>query len=173
MKPHRLAFILVWSLLGLTGSAQTVDTVITNGLFEPYGVTVDSGNSYYIADSANHRIAKYDPDTGFLTTLAGQVGQSGYTDGPGFFARFNSPRGVVYARSTLGDVRITIPPGSRAIVTVSASPLGRVRADPSKYAQVEPGVYATVNTGEPPLETAEQADLDVQAGTVFGSIYLS
>jgi hypothetical protein len=98
MKPHRLAFILVWGLLGLTGSAQTVDTVVTNELFEPYGVTVDSGNSYYIADSANHRIAKYDPDTGFLTTLAGQVGQSGYTDGPGFIARFNSPRGVVFAR---------------------------------------------------------------------------
>ena len=45
--------------------AQTVDSVITNRLSEPYGVATDA-NVYYLTDSANHRIVKFVPDTGSL-----------------------------------------------------------------------------------------------------------
>ncbi|HRY48097.1 MAG TPA: hypothetical protein P5186_08625 [Candidatus Paceibacterota bacterium] len=93
--------LMLLACLAVTGKAQTVDSVITNGLFEPYEVTVGSDNVYYLADSANHRIARYDPSTGFLTTLAGLTGEAGYVDGPGFFARFSTPRGVVFARGGL------------------------------------------------------------------------
>ena len=75
--------------------------VVTNELSEPYGVTVDLKNNAYITDSVNNRIAKYNPDAGSLTNLAGVLGEFGSDDGPGAFAHFASPQGIVYARGGL------------------------------------------------------------------------
>ena len=41
------------------------------------------------------------PDTGSLTNLAGILGEFGSDDGPGAFAHFASPQGIVYARGGL------------------------------------------------------------------------
>ncbi len=84
-----LAAISAWSLQG-----QTVDSVITNRLAEPYGLAVETG-AYYISDTANDRIVRFVPDTGAFTTLAGFAGRPGSSDGKGVYARFFSPRGVV------------------------------------------------------------------------------
>ena len=85
-------------LVTLRASAQlTVDTVFTNGLFEPYGVAVDSENVVYVTDSANHTVLQYDPNTGITSTLAGIPGESGSDDGPSYLAHLNSPQGLVLA----------------------------------------------------------------------------
>ena len=81
--------------------------------------------------------------------------------------------GQVYARSTLGDVRVTIPPQSHAVIRVSASPFGRVRVDATRFVLIEPGVYATVQSGGHESGQDEPLDLNVLASTVFGSIYIS
>lgn len=89
-------FVLALGTLG-AGFAlrgQTVDSVITNRLAEPYGVAVEAG-VYYISDSANDRIIRFVPDTGAFSTLAGFAGRPGSVDGKGVYARFYSPRGVV------------------------------------------------------------------------------
>ncbi len=79
--------------------------------------------------------------------------------------------GVVVARSTFGDVQLSIPEGSCAQITIRTGPFGRVRVDESRFQQVEPGVYRAVNGSTP--ESAAPTELNVVAGTVFGSIYVS
>lgn len=60
----------------------------------PQGVAVDSTGTVYVADTFNQTIRKITP-AGVVSTLAGQPGQVGSTDGTGSAARFNNPRGIV------------------------------------------------------------------------------
>ena len=61
--------------------------------FEPSGVAVDSAGNVYVADTGNNTIRKVTP-AGVVTTLAGQPGGYGSSDGTGTNARFNYPYGV-------------------------------------------------------------------------------
>ena len=81
----------------------TVDTVVTNGLSEPCGVTADTDGNFYIADSVNNRIARLDANTYALTTLSGISGTSGTNDGPVFLAKLYSPQGIVF--TTVGGAK--------------------------------------------------------------------
>ncbi len=88
------------TLCGIAGRAHaqiTVDNALTNGLFEPHGVAVDTDTVTYISDSANHRIVRFDPNTGVAATIAGIPGLSGNVDGPPYLALLSSPQGVVLA----------------------------------------------------------------------------
>jgi membrane-associated PAP2 superfamily phosphatase len=70
MKIKPVLGILALIAFAVAAKSQTVETVVTNGLFEPYGVAVDlSTNIYYFTDSVNHRVVKYDPAAVSLTTL--------------------------------------------------------------------------------------------------------
>ncbi|MGV3774314.1 MAG: chitobiase/beta-hexosaminidase C-terminal domain-containing protein [Verrucomicrobiales bacterium] len=97
--------LLLAALVSLANNvkAQSVDTLVNTGLSEPYAVTVDQQNNYYVADGANNRIFKYAPDANFRTNLAGVVGigGKGFQEGPGFQARFYNPQGIVFARGGL------------------------------------------------------------------------
>ena len=65
-------------LLASAAAAQpALQTLVTNELAEPYGVTVDTKNNFYLTDSVNNRIAKYNPNAGSLTNLAGVLGEAG------------------------------------------------------------------------------------------------
>jgi hypothetical protein len=74
--------------------------------------------------------------------------------------------GTVYARSTLGDVSLTIQPTSRALVTVQAGPFARLDLDETRFEELEPGVYATT-----PYDP-DAIDLYLTASTVFGTIHI-
>ncbi len=85
-----------------SATAQTgVDSAVTNGLFEPFGVAADNDGLFYFTDSANHRIAKVLPGANTATTLAGLTGVSGTNSGVGNLALFNQPQGIVLARGGL------------------------------------------------------------------------
>src|SRR5438552_15509887 len=98
------AILRVVTFFPILARAQTVDAVITSGLFEPHSVAVDTNNNYYITDSANNRIVKYVPDTAVLTSLAGLRGTQGANDGSGIQARFFDPKGIVYVPARDGLV---------------------------------------------------------------------
>ena len=60
---------------------------------KPSGVAVDSSGNLYIADSWGNRVFKADFATGIISTVAGMLGESGYSGdgGPALEARLGSP----------------------------------------------------------------------------------
>ncbi len=57
----------------------------------PFDVAFDSFGNLFVADRDNHLIRRIDEGTGFVSTLAGQVSTTGFLDGTGADARFNTP----------------------------------------------------------------------------------
>ncbi|MEO8427736.1 MAG: hypothetical protein ABI651_11565, partial [Verrucomicrobiota bacterium] len=132
------AFLGILPLVGLlafNAGAQVVDTVITNGLFEPHSVAADTNNNYYITDSANNRIVKYVQDTAVMTSLAGLKGSFGTNNGTGIQARFFDPKGIVYVPAR--DGLVVADSGNhlirfvtlRGVVTTLAGTAGIVGSD--------------------------------------------
>ena len=75
----------------VSGSADGTGGAAT--FFTPGDVAVDSGGNVYVADTGNYIIRKITP-AGVVTTLAGQAGVQGITDGTGTAALFVTPTGL-------------------------------------------------------------------------------
>jgi hypothetical protein len=93
---HRIRKItsagVVTTLAG-NGTPAYLDGTGTNARFNnPSGVAVDSVGSVYVTDTENHRIRKI-TSAGLVSTFAGD-GNSGYIDGTGTNARFNTPSAI-------------------------------------------------------------------------------
>ena len=74
--------------------ALAVDGIGSTAQFNsPSGITTD-GTNLYVADTNNHTIRKITIASNDVTTLAGGTGASGFVDGSGSEARFNSPTGI-------------------------------------------------------------------------------
>ncbi|MGC8744573.1 MAG: FN3 associated domain-containing protein [Verrucomicrobiia bacterium] len=103
MRAKKLLFAIfaltLWWVID--ASAVVVETVITNGLFEPRAVAIGDDGSIFITDSGNHRVVKYSLSTAQMTTFAGFTGINGTNDGSGVQARFNGVSGIVVARGGL------------------------------------------------------------------------
>ncbi|NDJ78054.1 MAG: hypothetical protein GYB65_17530, partial [Chloroflexi bacterium] len=97
-----------------------------------------------------------------------QVGRAYISSGLGhvYLVCPDHAAGTLFARSTFGDVRLAVPPGTQARITVNAGPFARVDADGARFSETEPGMYVT-------HPDSEALDLDITASTVFGTITLS
>ena len=84
---------------GVPGSTNATGT--SARFNSPSGIAVDASGVVYVADTANHTIRKI-TSAGVVTTFAGAVGLTGYTDATGTTARFNAPVGL--AVDSLGNV---------------------------------------------------------------------
>ncbi|MBI2516186.1 MAG: immunoglobulin domain-containing protein [Opitutae bacterium] len=83
----------------------------------PSGIAVTPDGVCYVADTANYVIRRIARD-GTVTTLAGSAGQSGYVDGTGAAARFDSPgdlaldhAGNLYVIDARATIRKVTPAG--------------------------------------------------------------
>ncbi|MFM9079591.1 MAG: immunoglobulin domain-containing protein, partial [Opitutaceae bacterium] len=90
---------VVTTYAGAPSQFGSVDGPAANArFFLPYGVAIDGDGNLYVADSGNHTIRKITA-AGVVSTLAGAAMQSGFTDGAGSAARFNSPWSIAIDRS--------------------------------------------------------------------------
>lgn len=99
------------------GSGHADGTGTDAQFFAPLGIARDSSGNLIVADRLNHVIRKVTPG-GVATTLAGMPGISGYADGDGSAARFNSPWGV--AVDSANNIYVT-EFGSNAVRRVTAA----------------------------------------------------
>ena len=84
----------VATVAGLAGSSGSADGTGGGAQFNfPRKAAADSAGNLYVVDTGNQILRKITP-AGVVTTLAGGVGVTGTNDGPGTYARFNTPLGV-------------------------------------------------------------------------------
>lgn len=119
----------VTTLAGTNGVPGVTDGTGTAAQFRSlFGLTTD-GVNLYVADTGNHTIRKVVIATRVVTTIAGNPGSSGSTDGIGAAALFNSPRqltvhgGFLYVSDSLNHTirRVALATGE---VTTLASVAG-------------------------------------------------
>src|SRR5690348_3609654 len=79
------------TVAGYSGTASADGTGVAARFVNPWGVAVDTSGNLYVADTDNHTIRKISP-AGVVSTLAGQPGVSGSSNGTGSGALFNSPQ---------------------------------------------------------------------------------
>jgi sugar lactone lactonase YvrE len=85
---------VVTTLAGMAGAPGHVDGAGNAARFNyPSDLAVDASGTLYVADAYNYVIRKVTPG-GWVTTLAGQVGNSGGKDGAASEAEFDLPLGL-------------------------------------------------------------------------------
>jgi sugar lactone lactonase YvrE len=83
---------------GTDGAAYADGTGATARFNNPQGIAFDGNGNLLVADTGNQAIRQVTP-AGVVTTLAGQRGQRGGTDGPGASATFDMPVAIVVDRT--------------------------------------------------------------------------
>ncbi|TMU50675.1 IPT/TIG domain-containing protein [Flagellimonas algicola] len=101
-----------------------VSTVIRNGgdewegsFYIPQGLAMDGDDNIYVADSGNNRIVKITPD-GVWSIIAGGNG-SGYENGTGNLALFNSPVAILVGEDAGGSALYVSDTNNHAIRRIS------------------------------------------------------
>jgi streptogramin lyase len=85
---------VVTTIAGTAKSEGSMDGTGSAARFKfPIALAVDRNGNVYVADYGNDTI-RLVSSAGVVTTLAGKVGVTGYVDGTGSAAEFNSPWGV-------------------------------------------------------------------------------
>ena len=110
---------------GVRGAGNGKDTATFDS---PMGVATDQAGNVYVADYENHLIRKISP-VGLVSTVAGKVGISGFTDGVDTAARFNLPEalavdgsGNIYVADAGNDaIRKITPDGTVTTLAGSGS----------------------------------------------------
>jgi streptogramin lyase len=104
------------------GTYGLVNDTGTNALFNgPWGVAVNNSGDVIVADTANNCIRKVTNPGGVVTTLAGSVtGTSGFVDGTGAGASFNTPYGVTMDRNNNAIVADTVNGYIRKVTSAGA-----------------------------------------------------
>jgi sugar lactone lactonase YvrE len=126
---------VVSTLAGMAGTPGSVEGTGSTARFSfPQGIASDPSGTLYVADTNNHTIRKVVPAGAFGTasTLAGMAGMSGFAEGTGTAARFNSPGSVAgdgsgnlyVADSVNSALRKVVPAGAVGTVSTLAGMAG-------------------------------------------------
>ena len=120
---------VVTTVAGIAGTSGSADGPVASATFNAVGgVAPDSAGNLYVADDGNYTIRKISA-AGVVSTLAGQAGMQGESDGTGSAARFYDPQnlavdsaGNVYVADGMGQaIRKITPTG---VVTTFAGAAG-------------------------------------------------
>jgi sugar lactone lactonase YvrE len=133
INPFSASYLTVSTFAGTSGTTGSTNATGTAASFRnPLYITTD-GTSLYVADQGNYLIRKITVG-GVVTTFAGGVGSTGFTNGIGTAARFSAPAGITYDAGTLSlyvsdegaapSIRKIVV--SSATVSTLAGTLGRI-----------------------------------------------
>ena len=122
---------VVSTLAGAAGTAGSTDGSGGSARFEqPQNIAVAASGNLYVPDGSGDTIRKITPE-GVVSTLAGTAGNSGYLDGTGGTAQFNSPEGIavdssenVYVADTGNNAIRKVTP-SGVVTTLAGSASGQ------------------------------------------------
>jgi len=117
----------VTTLAGVGGQTGSSDGPGGSARFDsPHAVAVDGSGNVYVADFFNSTIREISP-SGTVSTIAGSVGLTGFSDGTGVVARFNQPyaiavdgSGNVYVADTYNRAIRMIAPGG-SVTTINGT----------------------------------------------------
>lgn len=147
------------------------------GFTYPTGICLDNLGNLYVADTGNNLIRKVRPvgTNWVVTTIAGQVGVAGTSDGPGLSALFNSPNGIGIDPATnlfvadggSGSVRKLTPSGTNWVVSTLATGLSW----PQSVCADKAGNIYVANTFAHVIERIDPAGtVSVLAGNDWGGV---
>ena len=147
---------VVSTLAGSAGNPGNEDGTGDNAHFRnPWSVAVDFMGNVFVADRSNFTVREITP-TGRVSTFAGLPGRTGQIDGPGSYARFADPHGVVvdsagnvYVADTgNGPIRMISPSGMvrtlSGIANVQNIAVGEAG---SIYVQDDNGIHKITSDG--------------------------
>jgi ribosomal protein S11 len=129
-RVHSQAFSFT-TLAGSASIGSADGTGAAARFSSPEGVAADSQGNIYVTDSVNNTIRKITPG-GTVTTIAGQIGVKGSTDGTGTNASFYLPTGIavdtngnLYVADEFNDtIRKITPVGTNWVVSTLAGQVG-------------------------------------------------
>jgi DNA-binding beta-propeller fold protein YncE len=105
----------VSTLVGSPGLPGAADGTGTAALFAlPQGMVRDSNGNIYVTDAYANTIRRIS-STGAVVTIAGQAGNSGFADGLGPLATFNSPAGIAIDESQANPILYVTDAGNDLI----------------------------------------------------------
>ncbi len=105
----------VTTFAGSAGISGSTDSNGTAARFNtPSAITCD-GTNLYVTDWKNHLIRKIVIATGAVSTIAGQTGITGASDGIGTAATFKYPNGIVFNGGNLFIAESQFPSGNNTI----------------------------------------------------------
>jgi sugar lactone lactonase YvrE len=83
---------------GIPGVGANGVPATSTSLSSPAGLAIDGAGNLYIADSGNGAIRRVDATTGVMTTVAGELGNLGYSgdNGPATAATLSLPEGLAF-----------------------------------------------------------------------------
>jgi kumamolisin len=141
----------------------------TKALFNsPAAVAVDASGNVYVADFGNDVIREISGGT--VSTIAGQAGQAGYTDGLSTRALFNAPVGI--AIDTLGNLYIA----DSLVPSIGSTAAGNnVLRELSTTGVVSTiaGEVSTTGTADGVGTAAQFYSLQAAAVSASGEVYLA
>jgi len=107
----------------------------------PSAITITSAGILYVSDAGNHRIRRI-TSTGVVSTFAGST--SGFQDGIGTNARFDSPQGIVV--DSLGNVYVADANNHRIRIITSAGQVSTFAGQSTSGITNDLGTSARFNT---------------------------
>ena len=106
---------------GTAGVAGYLNGTDTAAQFNaPNGITLDAGDTLYVADTGNHALRRID-GTGAVTSFAGAgtPDNPGSDDGTGSAARFRSPEDLAFSPATASGYLVVADTGNHSIRKVA------------------------------------------------------
>ncbi len=151
---------VVTTLVGAAGLNGTVDGTGNAARFDgPSGLALDGGGNLYVSDLFNHTIRKVSPSA-VVTTIVGNAGVIGATDGIGTNATFHSPYHL--ASDRFGNLFIADITNS---VIRKATPIWASRVLPPRGYWPTLNVLVTINAVPPTGATSFAVEDSLPRGT--------